>query len=518
MAAVSVVEASDPKQRLFQWTLDRSLPVHTSSSTHQVWHASLFFRTYWVFSIFLNLLVLSTLVSYNSTAVNRIYFGKEYVNVVLNPFLYITVDPLTTLLTVMISFVLLVDQPLLSSFIILLLTSATRTIIGYLLSRGTGFAIPRLFFPDSVYEESPGIFIFLWTLIPLSWAKQSTPVLQFKWGERLAALKMSSGVVTTLLAAQVLVYPLRWSILCGTLLSILKMIGRKRSAFKPWAIYVLCSLLLSGFSTLYHGTSLPLPAENDLISMSSAHDCLMTFLVMTAPRRSSPKHLIATVESFLNAFPKTIDGDPTPLSKHLKVVVYTRFSTHPVFDEYRKQMQSNTSFSQYVDFIQHDGTIYAQKDHLSKALVEVRSKYDSKYYTILEDDFPLCDGGWDSMLRLLRFAQGYDHCGLFVGTGGSGILMDAFAADTVSSLLMSPTYYEVPADLVMQRCVRGVLDECAQCKMVISPRLLMRHIGFNTSTWENRVYGEERWQCGWRHPFHGEVDVIVPNTDFPFHG
>jgi len=43
---------------------------------------------------------------------------------------------------------------------------------------------------------------------------------------------------------------------------------------------------------------------------------------------------------------------------------------------------------------------------------------------------------------------------------------------------------------------------------VTSQRMLMKHIGFNTSTTMHR-YDEDQYQCGWRQPFNGEGDVIT---------
>jgi len=44
--------------------------------------------------------------------------------------------------------------------------------------------------------------------------------------------------------------------------------------------------------------------------------------------------------------------------------------------------------------------------------------------------------------------------------------------------------------------------------LVTSQRLLMHHVGFNTST-TARTYSSNSWQCDWRHPFNGEADTIV---------
>ena len=65
-----------------------------------------------------------------------------------------------------------------------------------------------------------------------------------------------------------------------------------------------------------------------------------------------------------------------------------------------------------------------------------------------------------------------------------------------------------PTDIVLQNCLRGKSEACKGCRMAVSKTLLMYHTGYNTSTSE-RVYGRDEFQCGWRHPFNGELDITV---------
>jgi hypothetical protein len=88
-----------------------------------------------------------------------------------------------------------------------------------------------------------------------------------------------------------------------------------------------------------------------------------------------------------------------------------------------------------------------------------------------------------------------------------------------------------PADLIMQDCLLGIDPLCPRRaevvrmhadidvhsavapggNLVITSRLIIDHIGAGVSTTPGRVYGQDQWRCGWRHPFHGrdEVDVVV---------
>lgn len=83
----------------------------------------------------------------------------------------------------------------------------------------------------------------------------------------------------------------------------------------------------------------------------------------------------------------------------------------------------------------------------------------------------------------------------------SGVFMKPEIAKLSSELLLK--YDKTPPDIVIQQCLRGELDECSQCAqtLVTSKTLLMYHIGYNTSTSEDRLYKKDEFQCGWRHPF-----------------
>ena len=65
-----------------------------------------------------------------------------------------------------------------------------------------------------------------------------------------------------------------------------------------------------------------------------------------------------------------------------------------------------------------------------------------------------------------------------------------------------------PPDVLLQDCLRGRLPACSHCAntLVVSPTLLMHHVGFNTST-THRRYQSTSWQCGWRQPFNCVPDV-----------
>lgn len=153
-------------------------------------------------------------------------------------------------------------------------------------------------------------------------------------------------------------------------------------------------------------------------------------------------------------------------------------------------------------------------------------------------------------------ASNAGHCGVFVGTGGSGLIVRGWLAERMPDLLLgqddrlgyrrearlsssrdgddttSPDD-DGPPDLVLQDCLLGKVPGCEECSprsfrhsfgrshpprsardpfflqgdrygksgLVTSERLLMRHLGYNASTIPDRKYKREEWNCGWRHPF-----------------
>ncbi|RKP27373.1 hypothetical protein SYNPS1DRAFT_12769 [Syncephalis pseudoplumigaleata] len=147
-------------------------------------------------------------------------------------------------------------------------------------------------------------------------------------------------------------------------------------------------------------------------------------------------------------------------------------------------------------------------------LVDAEANARSTYVTLIEDDFPLCgDDAWQMFLRVLWEANTHAprHCGAFVGTGGTGLVLRRSMVVPAAKLLVDPSYTVVPPDVLLQDCLLGKIPACQHCQrsLVISRTLLMRHLGFNTSTSDDRHYDKDKYQCGWRHPFNGDPDLLT---------
>ena len=180
----------------------------------------------------------------------------------------------------------------------------------------------------------------------------------------------------------------------------------------------------------------------------------------------------------------------------------------------------------------------------------------TRWIGIMEDDFEWCDGGHGALQTIIwevaaaesqaPASLGSRHenddddddkfCGIFIATGGSGLIVRPFIVPAILEALSSAQAASEPTDRVVQRCLLGdpLYPSCARCawesssptttstpvskrrrvfpegKLAASRRLLLRHTGAMASTYVGRIYPEERWQCGWRQPFNGELDVWVP--------
>ncbi|KAH7054159.1 hypothetical protein BKA57DRAFT_390215 [Linnemannia elongata] len=134
----------------------------------------------------------------------------------------------------------------------------------------------------------------------------------------------------------------------------------------------------------------------------------------------------------------------------------------------------------------------------------------------MEDDFPFCEDGWQEMLNTIYRAhtEVKDHCGVFVGTGGSGLIFKRSVALTASFILESDVQTAAlgltapPPDISLQDCLMGKHEFCSSCAgtLVTSRTLLQRHLGYNSST-SGDGYDKNQFQCGWRQPFNGMPNV-----------
>ncbi|ORX51618.1 hypothetical protein DM01DRAFT_1307372 [Hesseltinella vesiculosa] len=511
--------------------------------------------------------------------------------------------------------------------IVLTLVLAVCTIrqgLGYVFSKSTGYAIPALFFSDSIHECSQGLAPFLFSLLVIqSVSIDDKYVLIYDLHDD-ETNRMTIRKVTLQLFMLLVNYTVKnilWWSMTGLLTGYMAVIviqatmplksdtsllpdADNRSHDDLYAISlplnhqdekclalpspkrtplwyprrvplwrILWSAVQRGSLVLFF--TLPLLLlfniyyqqehfidELTLNSTITDHHYLFTMMVMTAPRRGDPTYLTTTLQSYLDQWPllpqlplstlpsasassavassspmatswdqmpvqeednawyaplpdtNTVHTTP-PLSLHdrLQIIVYTHFTNHPEYDRARAKFTQDPKGQRYIRWVQHGDNEWNHRRHIASALQHaLQQEKSSAYVAMLEDDFPICGRrAWREIENIIYLANTHmpHHCGVFVGTGGSGLFLKPHVAKLASQLLFK--YVDMPPDIVIQQCLLGKLPECVTCsqQLVISKTLLMHHIGYNTSTSSERSYNKNEFQCNWRHPFNGDPDVAI---------
>ncbi|GAA5814265.1 hypothetical protein MFLAVUS_007759 [Mucor flavus] len=422
--------------------------------------------------------------------------------------------------------------------------SALRLLLGFIFSKSTGWAFPSLFFSNSMHECSQGLAPFLFGLLvvqSLSIDDKYILIYGQEESQKITVRKLTLQFIMCLVN-----YTTRnilwWSIsglLTGFLATIIfqtLLACEKRedatkvkdlnefitlehyrrtplwrliwSAIKKgFIVVILIFPVLMACNSYYTREFIVTSAELNTVSQDKY---LFTMVFMTAPRRGDPAYLSRTIESYLENWPEYPAAD-SPYSR-MQAIVYTHFTNHTQFELAQHHFSNTVKGQRYLKWIHNDGNEWNQRLHVSKALDFVTANYQSTYYALMEDDFPVCGNKeWHEIENVIYKAQKNvpSHCGVFVGTGGSGLFLRPDLARLASQLLLQ--YVDTPPDIIIQKCLMGLLPECAHCSdsLVTSKTLLMYHIGYNTSTSDDRVYKKDEFQCGWRHPFNGDPRVIT---------
>ncbi|KAL9550798.1 hypothetical protein PS6_005353 [Mucor atramentarius] len=423
--------------------------------------------------------------------------------------------------------------------------SLLRVCLGLIFSKATGYAFPSLFFSNTMHECSQGLSPFLFALLVVQSLSIDDKYILI-YGQEDSNHKLTVRKVTLQFFMCLVNYTnsniLWWSI-SGLIMGFLSTITlqgllayEKRedsakvkdvsefitlehyrrtplwrliwsSVKKGIAVIGLTLPVLMAWNSYYTRESMVTSTELSTISQDRY---LFTFVFMTAPRRGDPAYLTRTIESYLENWPEY----PSPNSPYqrMQAIIYTHFSNHSQYDLAKEHFSNTTKGQRYLKWVREDGNDWNQRMHVSKALDFVTETYQSTYYALMEDDFPVCGAHeWHAIENVIYKAEKFvpNHCGVFVGTGGSGLFLKPDLARLASQLLLS--YVDMPPDIIIQKCLIGDLPECSSCSnsLVTSKTLLMYHIGYNTSTSADRVYRKDEFQCGWRHPFNGNPSVVT---------
>ena len=387
--------------------------------------------------------------------------------------------------------------------------------------------------------------------------------------------------------------------------------SRKSSSLFPRLASL--ALIFLPFLALLSSTPSPSPTNVNfaLADLFPHQSNLLTILLMTAPRPGNPDFLRETIHSWLHALPDpssaSTNSTDVEMSDRIRLVVYTHFSTHDLFDAARDYFTSSPLYAEkanrYIEWQRDPRAVdrYDQTLHLARGLAHVtQPPFESAYVLLTEDDFPLCPTidshgqkswkeSWDQLVRAIVdtnsampdssiMVPGMDvveeersagHCGVFIATGGSGLAIRGFLAAKLPAILLGSDDVDGdarearadrgeenedqrPPDLVIQDCLRGRIDGCEVCApptpalsprswselvgersksrfplgsarnpspstgdrwgksgLSVTPRMMQHHLGYNSSTFQNRKYGADEFSCQWRMPLNGEADVLT---------
>ncbi|CEP16142.1 hypothetical protein [Parasitella parasitica] len=430
---------------------------------------------------------------------------------------------------------------------IMLSVFTVRQGIGYLFSKSTGWAVPSLFFSDSLHECSQGLAPFLFALLVIqSLNIDDKYILMYGNSNKLTVRKVTLQFAMCLVnyAPKNILWWSLTGLLTGFIATII--VQTRLAQNKHWDDESLNEKNGDSPLDMTQGRFRPLPlwktlhdavrkglvvvatvlpflllcngyytrerfVDSTALNQLSYDRYLFTFVIMTAPRRGDPPFLTRTLDSYLKNWPDQAP-EAGSLYDRFQTIVYTHFTTHLEFDRAKALYQPTERGQRYLKWIREEGDTLDQRSHVSKALGFAAENYQSTYIALVEDDFPVCGAKeWRQIENVIYAAnlESPGHCGVFVGTGGSGLFLKPKIAKLVSALLLK--YPSLPPDIIIQQCILGNLQECKQCSqtLVTSKTLLMYHIGYNTSTSLDRSYKKNEFQCGWRHPFNGDPNVIT---------
>ncbi|KAI9267921.1 hypothetical protein BDA99DRAFT_546374 [Phascolomyces articulosus] len=365
---------------------------------------------------------------------------------------------------------------------ILLSVCMIRQGIGYVFSKSTGFAVPTLFFSDSLHECNQGLAPFLFALLIVqSLSIDDKYILMY--GPEESNQKITVRKVALQLLMCLVNYTVKnilwWSLtglLTGYIMTIViqTCLARQRNWFEEEGEHHQPQLVLQkeslqqqekkenssilsthsddNESFMYHHRRMPLwrllwsavkkgavvvMITLPVLLMCNAyytretfvdpsvlnqvtHDRYMfSFVVMTAPRRGDPAFLSRTLESYLANWPT--DPAPGSLYDRIQALVYTHFTNHSQYNAAQERFSNDPKGQQYLTWIREQGDAFDQRLHVSKALSLAADHYQSTYIALLEDDFPVCgENEWRQIENVVYNANQKvpGHCGVFVGTGG----------------------------------------------------------------------------------------------------
>lgn len=307
-----------------------------------------------------------------------------------------------------------------------------RIPVAYLLTRSVGWALPAWFSHYSLYESSAGFGPSVLALIALdptlvadilppghsALALYSTPILAaaFAWLEN-SAWTYGIAIALTLVLAFITRIPLvhtRVSWLYPTTESD-SASDEKRIELAPPRAYatppsrpaflpILGSLSVLIPFFFISPTRLPFPD-------SVGPNPLLHVLFLSFPRPPSVEISQTLLTTTLDSFTPHMSGD-------LSISVFTHATSHPALENVRADYPDVEFF---VDRDSHPDDNNDQYLHLAEAFRWAEGN-PAEWVMLVEDDFPICPGGWDVIATTMNMLERDRKNGIvragFIGTGG----------------------------------------------------------------------------------------------------
>ncbi|KAI9493538.1 hypothetical protein BDB00DRAFT_822365 [Zychaea mexicana] len=337
---------------------------------------------------------------------------------------------------------------------IILSVCMIRQGIGYLFSKSTGFAVPSLFFSDSLHECNQGLAPFLFALLIVQSLSIGDKYI-LMYGPEDSNQKITVCKVALQLLMCLLNYTVKnilwWSLtglLTGYIMTIVIqtclarertwlderpeendeedkqekqlsfLVGQQRqqqqqrekektttAMDEPFVYHrrmPFWRVLLSAVKKGAIVVMITLP----VLLMCNAYYTRETFVDPTVLNQVTHDRYMFTfvvmtaprrgdpayLSRTLESYLANWPADPVPGSLYDRVqgLVYTHFTNHTQYDVAKNRFSNDLKGQRYLKWVREDGDMFDQRLHVSKALSLAADNYQSTYIALLEDDFPVC--------------------------------------------------------------------------------------------------------------------------------
>jgi hypothetical protein len=302
-----------------------------------------------------------------------------------------------------------------------------RTLSGFLLSRGVGWAYPRLFNHWALYETSSGIGPALTVYLLMYGSPWTDSLLQKHRSDTMESLAI---IATCLSLCWLDNAPWTYAMASMTSVALWLVQPRNISSLRqrsrnPMALdarqlrSVVQTAMLFLFLILVRVILTNMLPSETLHMPTSPHGTgpFLEILILSFPRPGDT----ASPDSFLS---QTISSYLPYADSDTVISVFTHATAHASFTHAEEHF-AQTPITFYTDTDIHADSFQSQHLHVAEAFRWTSKKQlHAEWVMLVEDDFPLCgDWGWRGILGVMNKLQRGGQYGGFVGTGGRFVLI-----------------------------------------------------------------------------------------------